>query len=158
MSLKAKRKRNMGIMIICLILIAIVFIYPVYLMFMNSFKPFGEIVADVLAFPKHFEQLYICNQKNGLCIAVPEQCDHYRDRYCRNCGLFFHGSIHARPERRKIYKDCICNHYNTNADSVSDNYDHTVKIHECTASVRQQDRTGYPVLGIWNSDGNLYFL
>ena len=53
MSLKAKRKRNMGIMIICLILIAIVFIYPVYLMFMNSFKPFGEIVADVLAFPKH---------------------------------------------------------------------------------------------------------
>ena len=55
MSLKAKRKRNMGIMIICLILIAIVFIYPVYLMFMNSFKPFGEIVADVLAFPKHFD-------------------------------------------------------------------------------------------------------
>jgi Fe-S cluster biogenesis protein NfuA len=42
MSLKAKRKRNMGIMIICLILIAIVFIYPVYLMFMNSFKPFGD--------------------------------------------------------------------------------------------------------------------
>mgnify|MGYP005970272629 CR=1 FL=1 len=56
MSLKAKRKRNMGIMIICLILIAIVFIYPVYLMFMNSFKPFGEIVADVLAFPNRKHQ------------------------------------------------------------------------------------------------------
>ena len=76
MSLKAKRKRNLWIMIICLILIAIVFIYPVYLMFMNSFKPFGEI---------------------GLCIAVPKQRDHYRDWYCRNCHLFFHGSIYAGP-------------------------------------------------------------
>jgi raffinose/stachyose/melibiose transport system permease protein len=65
MSLKAKRKRNMGIMIICLILIAIVFIYPVYLMFMNSFKPFGEIVADVLAFPKDVLEAAVVDGANS---------------------------------------------------------------------------------------------
>ena len=154
MSLKAKRKRNMGIMIICLILIAIVFIYPVYLMFMNSFKPFGEIVADVLAFPKHFDlsnYTYVIKKmdyallfRNNVIITV-----------IGIAGIVVFSSMAAYMLDRK---DCICNHYNTNADSVSDNYDHTVKIHECTASVRQQDRTGYPVLGIWNSDGNLYFL
>lgn len=52
MTRKARRTRNRVIMVICLVLIACIYIYPVYLMFMNSFKPFGEIVANVLAFPK----------------------------------------------------------------------------------------------------------
>ena len=40
-------------MIVVLVIIAAIYIYPVYLMFMNSFKPFGEIVADVLAFRRN---------------------------------------------------------------------------------------------------------
>ncbi len=39
-------------MIIALTLIALMYFYPVFLMFMNSFKPFGEIVADPIALPK----------------------------------------------------------------------------------------------------------
>ncbi|MBS7339231.1 MAG: carbohydrate ABC transporter permease [Suilimivivens sp.] len=51
MSMKKKRKLGRIVMLICLTVIAGIYIYPVYLMFMNSFKPFGEIIADVLAFP-----------------------------------------------------------------------------------------------------------
>ena len=55
MSIKTKRRLRKTIMIVVLVIIAAIYIYPVYLMFMNSFKPFGEIVADVLAFPKKFD-------------------------------------------------------------------------------------------------------
>ncbi len=51
MSRNTKRKVNTYITIFLLLLIAVVYIYPVFLMFMNSFKPFGEIIADVLALP-----------------------------------------------------------------------------------------------------------
>ncbi|MCM1415163.1 MAG: carbohydrate ABC transporter permease [bacterium] len=39
-------------MIVCLLVVAGFYIYPVFLMVMNSFKPFGEVIADVLALPK----------------------------------------------------------------------------------------------------------
>ncbi len=47
-----KRKRNKIILVIVLTLISLVFIYPVFLMFLNSFKPFGEVVSDPIALPK----------------------------------------------------------------------------------------------------------
>ena len=48
-----------------LILIVIPFFYPVFLMFMNTFKPFGEIIVDPLALPKAptFENItYVVNK------------------------------------------------------------------------------------------------
>lgn len=45
----------MTVMILVLIVVAAIYIYPVFLMFMNSFKPFGEIVANVLALPKSLD-------------------------------------------------------------------------------------------------------
>lgn len=51
MTLRQKRMLWKTIMIICLAVIAGAYIYPVFLMFMNSFKPFGEIIGDVLALP-----------------------------------------------------------------------------------------------------------
>ncbi|MBQ7563813.1 MAG: carbohydrate ABC transporter permease [Lachnospiraceae bacterium] len=49
-----KTKQTVGkvVMIIILTLLALVYIYPVFLMFMNSFKPFGEVVLDPIALPK----------------------------------------------------------------------------------------------------------
>ena len=49
-----KKKRQIGKIAGVLLLtgIALLFIYPVFLMFMNAFKPFGEIVSDPIAFPK----------------------------------------------------------------------------------------------------------
>jgi raffinose/stachyose/melibiose transport system permease protein len=35
-----------------MILLALLYIYPIFLMFLNSLKPFGEVVADVIALPK----------------------------------------------------------------------------------------------------------
>lgn len=49
---ETKRRLKKWIMIICLTIVACFYIYPVFLMVMNSFKPFGEIIGDVLAFPK----------------------------------------------------------------------------------------------------------
>ena len=52
MGMKAKRKLEHIVMLVLLTIVALVFIYPVFLMFMNSFKPFGEIVSDPIALPK----------------------------------------------------------------------------------------------------------
>jgi len=35
-----------------MILLALLYIYPIFLMFLNSLKPFGEVVSDVIALPK----------------------------------------------------------------------------------------------------------
>lgn len=52
-----KRKRGIQKVAIITILtvVAVVYIYPVFLMFMNSFKPFGEIVSDAIAIPTKME-------------------------------------------------------------------------------------------------------
>ena len=55
MTLSRKRNIQKIILIFLLTIITCVYIYPVYLMFMNSFKPFGEIIANVLAFPKKLD-------------------------------------------------------------------------------------------------------
>ena len=47
-----RRRRNTIILMIILTIVALVFIYPVFLMFLNSFKPFGEVVSDPIALPK----------------------------------------------------------------------------------------------------------
>ena len=52
MTRAAKRKIGIIVFEIILILIAAVYIYPVFLMFMNSLKPFGEVVSDVIALPR----------------------------------------------------------------------------------------------------------
>lgn len=49
---ETKRRIRKWTMIVCLLIVACFYIYPVFLMVMNSFKPFGEIIADVLALPK----------------------------------------------------------------------------------------------------------
>ncbi len=55
MTRKQKRLLSKTIMIICLTVVALVYIYPVFLMMMNSFKPFGEIIGNVLALPKKLD-------------------------------------------------------------------------------------------------------
>ncbi len=51
------KKQRTGIIILetLMILVGIFFIYPVFLMFMNSFKTFGEVVSNVIALPKSLE-------------------------------------------------------------------------------------------------------
>lgn len=46
-----KKKLAMIILEIFIIFIAVIFIYPVFLMFINSVKPFKEVVVDVIALP-----------------------------------------------------------------------------------------------------------
>ncbi len=80
MRLQQKRMLRKTIMIACLVVVAVVYIYPVYLMFMNSFKPFGEIIADVLAFPSKLDlsnftyvikkMKYVLLFRNNLIITV----------------------------------------------------------------------------------------
>ena len=52
MGMKKKAVVGKTILIVVLTLLALVYIYPVFLMFMNSFKPFGEVVSDPIALPK----------------------------------------------------------------------------------------------------------
>lgn len=55
MTRKQKKKIKMILAEIIMALVALVYIYPVFLMFINSVKPFGEVVADVIALPKVLE-------------------------------------------------------------------------------------------------------
>lgn len=51
MSMHKKRILQKTILIFVMIIATCFYIYPVFLMFMNSVKPFGEIVSDAIAFP-----------------------------------------------------------------------------------------------------------
>jgi len=55
MPLSDKRKLKRVILTTVMLLIALVYIYPVFLMFINSVKPFGEVVLDVIALPSKIE-------------------------------------------------------------------------------------------------------
>ena len=52
MGMKKKALAGKIVMLIVLTILALIYIYPVFLMFMNSFKPFGEVVSDPIALPK----------------------------------------------------------------------------------------------------------
>lgn len=51
MTMQKKRMLQKAVLILVLIVATCFYIYPVFLMFMNSFKPFGEIVSDAISFP-----------------------------------------------------------------------------------------------------------
>ncbi len=51
MTIQKKRTLHKILLILVLIAATCFYIYPVFLMFMNSFKPFGEIVSDAIALP-----------------------------------------------------------------------------------------------------------
>ncbi len=52
MSMKKKALIGKAVLLLLLTAFAVIYIYPVFLMFMNSFKPFGEVVSDPVALPK----------------------------------------------------------------------------------------------------------
>lgn len=57
---KNRKKIRLLLVEIIMVLVALIYIYPVFLMFMNSVKPFGEVVADVIKLPSTIEiQNYI---------------------------------------------------------------------------------------------------
>lgn len=57
---KNRKKYRLIAVEVIMIVVALIYIYPVYLMFMNSVKPFGEVVADVIKLPTKIEfQNYI---------------------------------------------------------------------------------------------------
>lgn len=55
MSIVQKRKMKTVILAVVMLIFAVIYIYPVFLMFMNSVKPFGEIVLDVIKLPSTIE-------------------------------------------------------------------------------------------------------
>lgn len=60
MNARKKQTIQRVILEIVLILVACVYIYPVFLMFTNSFKSFGEVISNVLTLPEKLEiQNYI---------------------------------------------------------------------------------------------------
>lgn len=55
MNIKTKKTIKKILFFVILIAIALVYIYPVFLMYMNSFKPFGELIKDAIALPTKLE-------------------------------------------------------------------------------------------------------
>lgn len=55
MALSRKRMIKRVALTGCMLVLAVIYIYPVFLMFINSVKPFGEVVVDVIALPSRLE-------------------------------------------------------------------------------------------------------
>ena len=55
MTLAQKKKTKKFILATVMMILALIYIYPVFLMAINSVKPFGEVVMDVIALPSKIE-------------------------------------------------------------------------------------------------------
>lgn len=58
-----KRKIKKIIVSLCLLFLMLLFLYPVFLVLLNSFKPFAEIFRSFISFPKEF---FMDNYKKAL--------------------------------------------------------------------------------------------
>ncbi|MDR0909147.1 MAG: carbohydrate ABC transporter permease [Spirochaetaceae bacterium] len=54
MTLKDRRRVKMIVLVALMLVLAIIYFYPVFLMVINSIKPFGEVVSSAIALPKIF--------------------------------------------------------------------------------------------------------
>ena len=55
MTRASKQRLYLVILEVIIVIVGLVYIYPVFLMFMNSVKPFREVVMDVIALPSKIE-------------------------------------------------------------------------------------------------------
>lgn len=55
MTIREKEKCKIVFLTVVMILVSIIYIYPVLLMFINSVKPFAEVVTNVIALPSKLE-------------------------------------------------------------------------------------------------------
>ncbi len=55
MSLTRKRNMKKALLTLLMAVAAVIYIYPIILMLINSVKPFGEVVLDVIALPSKIE-------------------------------------------------------------------------------------------------------
>jgi hypothetical protein len=121
MGMKKKRMVGSTIMIAVLTLFSIVYIYPVFLMFMNAFKPFGEVVSDPIAWPKQptWEKLFVRDRQDQVRPALYEQRDHYGHRHRRHRDLLLSGGLYTGPQARQIHEACLHHHHYADADPRS---------------------------------------
>lgn len=52
MGMRQRENLKKAVIIVILTIAALIYIYPVFLMFMSTFKSFGEVVVDAIALPK----------------------------------------------------------------------------------------------------------
>ena len=55
MTMAQRKKTKKIILTIVMLVLALIYIYPVFLMVINSVKPFGEVIMDVIALPSKIE-------------------------------------------------------------------------------------------------------
>ena len=73
MTMAQRKKTKKIVLTIIMLILALIYIYPVFLMAINSVKPFGEVIMDVIALPSKIEwsKLHLCNGQNEVWQAVP---------------------------------------------------------------------------------------
>ena len=55
MTMAQRKKTKKIVLTIIMLILALIYIYPVFLMVINSVKPFGEVIMDVIALPSKIE-------------------------------------------------------------------------------------------------------
>ena len=90
--MQRKKIISKTVIILCCIILAAFFIFPILLLFINSFKSLKEIYISVLQLPE-FGQLYFSVQRTGLPECHQKFPDH--NLYGNGCkrDLLFYGSV-----------------------------------------------------------------
>ena len=55
MTMAQRKKTKKIVLTVVMLILALIYIYPVFLMVINSVKPFGEVIMDVIALPSKIE-------------------------------------------------------------------------------------------------------
>ena len=166
MKLTQKRKIKKAVLIIFMVLLALIYVYPIFLMCINAVKPFGEVVTDVIKLPSRPEWgnlTYVIDKMkygklffNTLVITVIGILGIVV--FSKAPSFFFAGCLYHGSKEKQVYPNSKSNYHHTYADSFSDDYDTTVKADDDASLFGKQSWPWNSVLGIWRSHGNLYFL
>ena len=155
MTMAQRKKTKKIVLTIVMLILALIYIYPVFLMVINSVKPFGEVIMDVIALPSKIEwsnYTYVMDKMqygklflNNVIITV-----------IGIVGIIIFSSMYHQQKEKQIYQICTVYDHNTYADPVPDHHDHTSESYERSKSFRKQGRTWNTVLGIRYSHGCIY--
>ena len=105
------------------VILAFIFLFPVYILVINSFKSLRDIYSDILAFPIG-DMFTVANYLDaffpaGLCEIFSELTVDHRNRNGLHPDVFFYGGVGAGEEQDEDVADYFYDILSFNAGAVS---------------------------------------
>ena len=83
-----RAKKQKAIIFVIVLILALIFVYPLFLIVMNSVKPLAQILTKPLSWPDVFSDRKLCKGiQRSECTACLEEYSRFDDRFC--CRYYF---------------------------------------------------------------------